>query len=200
MRCAEVEVLICDYLDGTLLTADREELERHLAICAACAELARDARAAVDFMDRAAAVEPPPELITRLVFDAPWQRAGVRPRSDFGGWLRRIFQPVLQPRFVMGMALTILSFSMLAPFVGPARQLTQADLNPGQFWSALDNRAHRLWERTVKSYESIRFIYQIRSRLNEWQEQQEAEERNAVPEGQASDSESESRRLPLQNP
>jgi hypothetical protein len=100
----------------------------------------------------------------------------------------------------MGMALTILSFSMLAPFVSPARQLTQADLNPGQIWATLDNRAHRVWERTVKSYESIRFIYQIRSRLNEWQEQQEAEERNAVPEDQASDPEAESRRLPLQNP
>jgi hypothetical protein len=200
MRCAEIEVLICDYLDGTLRTAEREELERHLASCAGCAELARDARAAVEFIDRAADVEPPPELITRLLFEAPWKAAGTRPGKGLRAWLHDVFQPVLQPRFAMGMALTILSFSMLARFVSPARELTQADLSPGQIWESIDNRAHRLWERTVKSYESIRFIYQIRSRLSEWQEERQADERSSTSGDQGLHPESESRRLPIQAP
>ena len=50
-------------------------MERHLAECPACAELARDSAAAVAFMERAAEVEPPPELITRILFDAPWSKA-----------------------------------------------------------------------------------------------------------------------------
>ena len=37
MNCADAEILICDY--ATLSSADRFELERHLADCAACAEL-----------------------------------------------------------------------------------------------------------------------------------------------------------------
>ena len=37
--------------------------------------MARDAAAAVSFMERAAEVEPPPELMTRLLFEAPWAQA-----------------------------------------------------------------------------------------------------------------------------
>ena len=74
MNCAELEILICDYVDGTLRSAEKAEVERHLAACPACAELARDSAAAVAFMESAADVEPPPELITRILFDAPWSK------------------------------------------------------------------------------------------------------------------------------
>ncbi len=72
MNCADIEILICDYVDGTLDPAQKAELERHLSQCPACAELAQDSAAAVGFIERAADVEPPPELITRILFDAPW--------------------------------------------------------------------------------------------------------------------------------
>ena len=41
MNCAEIEILICDYLDGTLSADRKAEVERHFAECPACAELAR---------------------------------------------------------------------------------------------------------------------------------------------------------------
>jgi anti-sigma factor RsiW len=176
MKCAEIEVLICDYLDGALAPAEREVVDRHLQSCAGCAELARDAAAAMRFMERAAAVEPPPELMTRLIFNAPWrQAAGGRSAAGARAWWGRLLQPVLQPRFVMGMALTILSFSMLGRFLAPGAGIQQADLDPARIWIALDNRAHRLWDRAVKSYESIRFVYQVQSRLREWEEQRQSE-------------------------
>ena len=83
MNCAELEELICDYVDGTLTAARKAEVERHLEACPACAEMARDSAAAVAFMERAADVEPPPELITRILFDAPWAQedAGEGPRA-----------------------------------------------------------------------------------------------------------------------
>ena len=74
MNCAEIEILICDYVDGTLSADRRALVERHLAECPACAELARDSAAAVAFIERAAEVGPPPELITRILFDAPWRK------------------------------------------------------------------------------------------------------------------------------
>ena len=42
---------------------------RALVICAECAELARDAAAAVAFMERAATVDAPPELVTRILYE-----------------------------------------------------------------------------------------------------------------------------------
>jgi len=51
VNCADVEILLADYVDGTLRAEERFALEAHLAGCAVCAELARDASAAVAFME-----------------------------------------------------------------------------------------------------------------------------------------------------
>jgi len=173
MTCAELETLICDYVDGTLGPDARATVEEHLAACRGCAELARDGAAAVGFMERAADVEPPPELITRLLFQAPG--AGARAAAGARNWFRKLLHPVLQPRFAMGMAMTILSFAMLARFVTPARQLRASDLAPAQVWASLEDRVYRGWQRTVKFYESLKVVYQIQSKLHEWQQQQEDE-------------------------
>jgi hypothetical protein len=174
MTCAELEILICDYVDGTLGPDARTTVEQHLGGCRNCAELARDAAAAVAFMERAAEVEPPPELMTRLLFNAPWVHAKT-PASGLRNWFRKILHPVLQPRFAMGMAMTILSFAMLARFVTPARQLRPADLAPAAVWSGLEDRVYRGWQRSVKFYESLKVVYQIQTKLHDWQQQQEVE-------------------------
>jgi hypothetical protein len=172
MTCAELENLICDYVDGTLGPDARATVEQHLAGCRSCAELAGDAAAAVEFMGRAADVEAPPELMTRLLFQAPWVNAKTA-TTGIKNWFRKVLHPVLQPRFAMGMAMTILSFAMLARFVAPARQLRAADLAPAQVWAGLEDRVYRSYQRTVKFYESLKVVYQIQSKLHEWQQQQE---------------------------
>jgi hypothetical protein len=169
MSCADIDILLCDYVDGTLDTAQKAVVEEHLAQCAACAELAGDAGAAVKFMDRCAEVEPPKELLTRLVFaaaPAAKQSRGIRVR------FARFLEPILQPRFAMGMAMTILSFSLLGRFV-PIRQLQPKDLNPVEIWASLDDKVHRTWERGVKYYESMRLFVELKSRFQELTAQDE---------------------------
>jgi hypothetical protein len=188
MNCAELEQLICDYVDGAL-TADRKaEVERHLEACPGCAEVARDCAAAVAFMERAADVEPPPELITRILFDAPWSR---KAPAKARGWLSKLFAPIVQPRFVMGMAMTILSFSILSKFV-PMQQLRAADLRPSEVWASLDDRAHRTWARSVKFYENLKVVYQIQTLLRDWQQQAEDQKATKPSEPKADD-----RKLPV---
>jgi hypothetical protein len=150
-----------------------------LAGCRNCAELAQDAAAAVGFMERAAEVEPPPELMTRLLFHAPWVHSKTA-ATGIKNWFRKVLHPVLQPRFAMGMAMTILSFAMLARWVAPARQLRPADLAPAQVWSGLENNVYRGWQRTVKFYESLKVVYQIQTKLHDWQQQQEEEPKPAA--------------------
>jgi hypothetical protein len=152
----------------------RTTVERHLAGCLNCAELVRDGIAAVGFMERAAEVEPPPELMTRLLFQPPWAHSKTA-ATGVKNWFRKVLHPILQPRFAMGMAMTILSFAMLARFVTPARQLRAADLAPAQVWSSLEDRVYRGWQRTVKFYESLKVVYQIQSKLHDWQQQQDEE-------------------------
>lgn len=181
MKCADLEILLCDYVDGTLGAEAKREVELHLAECAACAETARDSAAAVGFLARVPQVSPPAELVTRILFQIPNRRPARESRRGFRDWLGRWFEPILQPRLAMGMAMTILSFAMLGRFAGiQPRQLTAADLNPMRVWSALDDRVHRTWERAVKYYENLRFVYEIQTRLKELTEQEDSE-RSAQP-------------------
>jgi hypothetical protein len=198
MTCAELEIIICDYVDGTLGPDARTTVEQHLTGCRNCAELAHDAAAAVGFMERAADVAPPPELMTRLLFNAPWAHAKT-PATGVGKWFRKLLHPVLQPRFAMGMAMTILSFAMLARFVTPARQLRAADLSPAQVWAGLEDRVYRSWQRSVKFYESLKVVYQIQSKLHEWQQQQE-EEPKPTADAEKSGKGADTHRLPVKGP
>lgn len=191
MTCANFEIALCDYLDGTLGAAEKAEVEGHLAECGACAELARDAGAALSFMERVADVEPPPELVTRLLIASSKVRPSVR--GGIRGWFRRVLHPVLQPRMVMGLSLTILFFGMMARCAGiPGRRVSPADLDPARVWAGVEDRAQRGWERSVKFYENVRFVYKIQSRLREWREQQD-QEATAAPPAATTDE----RRLPV---
>ncbi|HUJ20495.1 MAG TPA: zf-HC2 domain-containing protein [Bryobacteraceae bacterium] len=194
MTCADLEITLCDYLDGTLAPAARAEVERHLSECATCAELARDAGAALAFMERVADIEPPPELVTRMfaIPGMPGARATVR--VGIRKWFHNLVQPVLQPRMAFGLSLTILFFGMMARCAGiQDRHLSASDLDPARVWTGVDNSVHRGWERTVKFYENLRFVYQIQSKLREWREQQEQEPAGAAAEN------ADERRLPVKN-
>jgi len=172
MHCMEFEILLADFLDGTLPGDRKIAAESHLTSCAACAALARDAAEAVAFMERATELEPPVELVNRLLFEVSNGRSKdvVRPpliRRLFGEWA----EPLLQPRLAMGMAMTMLSLAMLFRVAGiEERQLKPSDLDPVKVWSATEDRVMRVWARGVKYYENLRVVYEIQSRIEEWKE------------------------------
>ncbi len=178
LNCEQFEILLADYIDETLDKTSREEFVLHLDSCAACAAYAAEVRSAVSFMEIAADVEPPAELAGKILqaTNEGWEFK-LRARG-FRGWLNRKFAPILKPRFVMGAMLTMMSVSFLGRCGNdPTKPLTAADLDPVRLWSSLDTRTHRLWDRSVKSYESMRLVYEIKSQLNEWKQQQaEADE------------------------
>jgi anti-sigma factor RsiW len=181
MTCAEVEIQLCDYLDGDLQGAPKSELENHLATCPGCSEMATEAQAAITFMGRAAVVDPPAELLTRILHEIPAAKQNPAWRRLAGRWMGGWFESILQPRYAMGMAMTVLSFSMLAKFAGiQPRQLSPADLNPVKIWTSVDDRAHRVWDRAMKSYENLRWVIEIQSRLKEWSEQDQEQASEAA--------------------
>lgn len=194
MNCGEAEILICDFADGTLDAAGTAKLQAHLAECPMCAELARDSAAALQFMERAAEVEPPPELITRILFEAPWARR--KTETAASKWARALLSPILQPRFAMGFALTIISMSFLVQSVAP-HQLRPSDLQPTKVWNALTLKVDLAWARTVKFYENLKVVYQVQTMLHEWQQQNEEQApATGKPAGGATDD----RKLPVKPP
>lgn len=175
MNCADLEILLCDYTDGTLDPDRRAEFDAHVAQCAACAELTRDVSAALGFMERVPEVEPPPELMTRILFELPAAHHARAKRPGIRHLIQAWVQPIMQPRFAMGFAMTILSFSLLARFAGISpRQLTLNDLKPSNVVAAVDDRIYRVWQRTLKYYENIRLVYEVQTQLREWTAADEA--------------------------
>jgi hypothetical protein len=183
MNCADVEIVLCDYLDGTLAPSERAELESHLGSCAKCAEFAMDAGAGLAFLEHVPDVQPPQELITRIMHQAPppgW--AGWLSRViGKDGWLSRLFEPLRQPRYVAGAMMTILSLSTLTHCAGvPVRDLKAEDLNPQRVWVNLETKVERMYDRTIKTYESMKLVYEVRQELRQWREQQQEQE-DATP-------------------
>ena len=170
MNCADVEILICDYVDGTLEADRKAELEGHLDRCPACAELARDSAAGAAFLDRAAEVEPPVELVNRILFQRAVDPVGNRRLRE---WLDPLLSPILQPRYAMSMAMTIVSFAMLARFIVPVRSIRPEDLRPAAIWAGLEDRTYRVWGRALKFYDNLKVVYQIQATLKEWQQRNE---------------------------
>ncbi|MBK5290929.1 MAG: zf-HC2 domain-containing protein [Acidobacteriia bacterium] len=181
MNCQEMEVLLCDYMDGILDAAARQAADQHLAGCPDCATLLRDCTAAVAFLGNVPDVEPPADLITRILYHSPAGPEPVQAKAEGPGassgilhWVRGLLQPILQPRFAMGMAMTILSFSMVGRIAGvQQRQLTMADLDPVKVWATFDDTLHRGYDRAVKYYENLRLVYEIQARLKEWSAQED---------------------------
>ena len=174
MTCTDFDALLCDYVDNALAAEHRQLMEVHLSTCAACAELIRDTRAVLDFVDRSAGVEVPPELVTRILQQVP---QGGWLANTSSRWLGSLLHPVLQPRFFMGAMLTVLSLAMMTRCAGaPKHALTAADLDPIKLWTNLDDRVHRGWERSVKTYESMKLVYEVQSRVKEWKQQQQEDE------------------------
>ena len=179
MNCAEFESTLADYVDGTLDAGERARLEAHMASCSGCREMFEDVTAATAFLARVPEVEPPDTLITQIAYQAPacrirgpWERQGLLSRLA-SKWM----QPVLQPRLVMGMAMTVLSFAMLERCTGVKVQNIQAaDLNPVRIWGGVEDRAVRLKDRVVKSYENLRVVYEVETRLKDLEQQQETYE------------------------
>lgn len=181
--CGEFETLLADWIDGTLSTSarseEREAFLRHRETCASCAALMEDAESAVAFMERAADVEIPQELFSKILHatNSGWEFK-LRGKG-ISGWINRTFAPVLRPRIVMGAAMLFLSATMLTRCT-PSHTFTTADLNPVNLWSSLDDKGHRIWNRTVKSYESMRLVYEVKNQINVWAEQQKQQDEAAA--------------------
>jgi anti-sigma factor RsiW len=155
MRCAELEILLADYLDGAVSGGEKAAVEAHLAGCATCAELARDAVGAAAFIERAATIEAPAGMVARILADnrmrlgRPWAERLFGFVSQFGG--RFVWRLVSQPRLAMGVAMALLSIAML-----------------GRVWAPAENQVYRAWDRTVKQYESLPLVSEIQAQLDDW--------------------------------
>jgi hypothetical protein len=101
-----------------------------------------------------------------------WGEAG-----GFKKWLHGRLEPLLQPRLVAGAMMTILSLSMMTQCSGvQVRDLKPEDLNPERVWVNLETKVERMYDRSIKTYESMRLVYEVRQELRDWRDQQQEQD------------------------
>ncbi len=174
--CNQVEPLLCDYLDGLLSVTEEAELELHVNGCTNCATLIADMRLAMRYAQEAGAVDVPVELISRILDQTTGQApAGVPAwRHRFMGWWDHAVSPVvrsvLEPRFALGMAMTVMSVSMVLSAAGfDVRSLELSDLQPGNLKTNVTRRVALAGANVTKYYENLRVVYEIQTQLQMWQ-------------------------------
>ena len=78
------------------------------------------------------------------------------------GWIRPLFQPILQPRFVMGMAMTAVSFSMMT-FYGKQALDRWEDSGPAPIVESVTSGAEAVWDQAIRVYEAAETMYEFQS-------------------------------------
>lgn len=195
LTCLEAELALAEYVEAAGPAGPPEkrwpQLEEHLASCAACRAQVEDMRVALAWTRRAEEMAVPSGLVNRIL-----ERTSGQAEAAVPEWRRRLrawFQPLLEPRFAMGAAMALISFSLLLNATGADMGKIQlADLNPASLYFHLDRQAHLTTSRAVKFYRDLRIVYEIQSQLRVLREEAEppAEEKKAPPQ-------SEPRRTPL---
>jgi hypothetical protein len=174
LTCAECEEHLADLLDEALGGERKAMVEAHLAACAECAALARDAGAAMAFAGRSAAVELPATLVPRILAEITTGPSRVLVQSSlseriFGRWIR----PILQPRFALSLAMAALSIAMVwtaeAPEPGNVNpsKISPSKISPGKIWTMAENRIYRTFDRAVKNYENLALVADVESQIDE---------------------------------
>jgi hypothetical protein len=175
--CNQVETLLCDYLDRLLSAGEVTALEEHVAGCPACALTVADMRLAMRYAQEAGAVDVPVELISRILEQTTGQApAGVPEwRHRLTGWWDRTVSPVvrsvMEPKFALGLAMTVISCSMMLSTAGfDVRRLQWSDLQPANLRTNVTRRVALAGAWATKSYENLRVVYEIQTQLQAWRD------------------------------
>jgi hypothetical protein len=164
MRCRDFEQLLCDYVDDQLDAESRRQLDDHQIECSSCAEALLDAELGLSFLQQVEPVEVPPALIGEIIHSTVGVGTGRLAPAGGGeslpGWLQPFVQPFLQPRFVMSMAMTVMSFSLLTFYGDRAITLYQdGETHPISSVSSLGQPVTEFWDQAVSVYDSAIVFY-----------------------------------------
>lgn len=157
--CLEVERLAPEYAEDLLGGEERTRVEEHLASCAACSSAMAEMRVALAICRSAEGLVVPPGLVARILE----QTTG---KLSWKDRLRVWVRPVLEPRLALGLAMALISFSIVLRAAGvDPTNLALDDFRPSNIYERLDRKAHLTGSRVVKYYRDLRIVYEIQTQL-----------------------------------
>jgi len=173
LTCQQAEPLLAEYIEGALAAFERRGVDGHLSGCASCRASVEDMRLAFQVSRAAEMPEVPAGLVARILEQtsgvpetklAPSWRTRMLERV--GPYFRPFLEPFLEPRLVMGLAMTIVSFSLVLNMLGfDLRRVEMADLKPSNLYWSVNRQMHLTGARVSKAYQDLRVVYEIQTQL-----------------------------------
>jgi hypothetical protein len=191
LRCEEWEALLADALDGMMPTAESASFESHSHDCAACAGLLAQSRQGQEWM-RFLHFEPeaPADLMERILGRTSGAVAE-RPLAVYGAPIpagpnvmplpRRRF--VWDTRLMMTAAMAFFSIALTLNLAGvQLTHLKLSDLTPASIESNLTRQFYGAKSQVVRYYDSLRFVYEVESKMRELRRDEETQPASSQPE------------------
>ena len=196
MDCTQFEALLSEALDGTLGEPVLLEFRAHAAICADCGPMLAAAQAGMSWVKALGEVEPPRNQVRNILIATSGAEAGAPARATdsrpqwLRGWMRPLapaLASLAQPRFALTLGMAFFSLTLLLNAAGlHLSSLHAADLRPSAIQDNLTRTYDETTARAVKCYENIRLVYEIESRVREFQhaarQEDQREQRTKEPE------------------
>jgi anti-sigma factor RsiW len=170
--CEQTEAHLSDYLDGLFQPAEQSAFNLHVNTCERCAPLVAGVAHALGGLYALESVEPSPQLenaILTATLGAPsWRNA------------RRWLRSLQSPQFVYSLASVAATVIVLLTASGFSfRKPKLADLHPATIYHNADRKAHRLYAQSAKFVSDLRVVYEIQTRLNDYEQNPVTREQTA---------------------
>lgn len=194
LRCEEWEALLADALDGMMPAAESASFESHSHTCATCAGLLAQSRQGQEWL-RFLHFEPeaPADLMERILGKTSGAVAD-RPLAVYGAPIpagpgvlplpRRRF--VWDTRLMMTAAMAFFSIALTLNLAGvQLTHLRLSDLTPASIESNLTRQFYGAKSQFVRYYDSLRFVYEVESKMRQLRRDEETQRPAPQPEQKA---------------
>jgi hypothetical protein len=192
MQCPEFEAVLADAIEGRLNPAQDAEFRSHARACSVCGPMAADALAGFSLLRSLEEIEPPRHLVHNIlthttgVVRSDQARAYIPLGERLRHWFTPVLAPMLNPRIAGSLAMAFFSLTLILSLAGfRLSDLKHVNLRPSAVRQGITRQYYATSARVVKYYDSMRFVYELQSRLGELKNQiTPAEQKQQPPEEQ----------------
>ena len=173
MKCHEVEQYLSDYLEHSLISARRHEVENHLESCRHCQLLLEDLKTVMAWCESFPELIPSSSLVERII----GRTSGHFQALSWWDYLKELFKPVYTtPRFAAGTCMAVISFVLVLNALGvrwsQVRQVEWSKVTPKTVFQGFNRSIYLAYDNGVRKINDLKILYQIQSRLDEFRSEQ----------------------------
>jgi predicted anti-sigma-YlaC factor YlaD len=165
MNCADCEINLSDYCEGTLDAGRAADMDRHFSSCATCRELAATVREVMQWRADFPVHVPPPWLAGRIVASTP-----MLVRESWRDTANSAWNWLSSPRIAMTVFASVLVLGWTASLVGLPTQPSTLVRNPSEAYYSAESLVYEMYDEAVRSWYRSRIATEVYCRIEQLRE------------------------------